>query len=331
LLLLLLYFLVHLFREPTHTPWTEEPLSIDQVDFSFELRAEKLRSYFSEADLQDMRAGAGALAERFREKSKAWRNTNLSSLRDFLNRTYENHPFRVAGDKTLFEIDLEALRKWLESDQLQTVREKRGTLESWMKSLDERIGREAGQREQMQALIGAYEPPLYFDWLWHEGAGWVFEVTMWSLIGVIANTLIGLITAKKDETYRINHFLLTIPKFVLAPVLSIVVVALWSSGFSESSISILNLPYFLVLSFLLGFGTETLYERIRDLVKAILGPTTKFSEKKAKEAGRANLASLLEWRSLPPPANKEELRERLESAITAEGGVALREELEDSQ
>ena len=142
------------------------------------------------------------------------------------------------------------------------------------------------ERADLIQEIKSLNTPLSFGWLYTEDALWVIEVTFWSFLGVIANTIIALILACRSDKYAPAEFVLVFPKIFMAPLLAVVVVALWSSGFSESKISYLNLPYFLVFSFLLGFGTEALYEKLRDLTALIVTPAATLSEKKVEEASR---------------------------------------------
>ncbi|MDP2136738.1 MAG: hypothetical protein Q8J74_02685, partial [Candidatus Didemnitutus sp.] len=160
-----------------------------------------------------------------------------------------------------------------------------------------------------------------FDWLKIEDAQWVWEVVAWTVFGFLANTLISLFKHCRERTYSADEFLLIFPKLVLAPLLSVVVVALWSSGISTAPINYLNLPVFLVFAFSLGFCTEQLYVAVKDITGWFISRFVKVSEDRVAELAKSVPYVFVNpppAASVPPPANLKQLRERIDSVAKAE-------------
>lgn len=225
--------------------------------------------------------------------------------------------------------DLAAAIAWLEAKSGRLYSPLRSAdLESILAALraleaDERAAVEELQREHR--VLGSR---LYFRWVYHEGAGWILEVAVWALAGMLCNTLIALIVLTYKGTYHAARFATVFPKLILAPLLAVVFTAMWSSGFTESGVTYVNLPYFLVTSFVLGYATEQLFSKLRDVVGVILG-SAGISEERLRMAG-----SLTPYTFVNPPesawaltpTNLPELREKakrvarheLEKGIVAE-------------
>jgi len=70
----------------------------------------------------------------------------------------------------------------------------------------------------------------------------------------------------------------------MAPILSVVLAAVWASGFSKSEINFLNLPYFLFFAFITGFSSEKIPSLLRELSARIFGGL-RWSDPKLKRAG----------------------------------------------
>ena len=134
---------------------------------------------------------------------------------------------------------------------------------------------------------------------------------------MLANTIIKLIGAMRGDKYQPREFCLIFPKSILAPVLAMVITALWASGLSDSKISFTNLPYLLVLFFLLGFATESLYDKIVGLSELIVTPTAKVAEAKLEAAAKASrylfTTPLTTVDDLPAPKTLDDLATNLKT------------------
>ena len=180
---------------------------------------------------------------------------------------------------------------------------------------------EIALRAEIVQEIRALEPPLNFLWLYHEGSGWVFEVVIWTLLGVLANAVISIILACKEGSYQACLFAYVVPKFFLAPLISVVFVAVWAAGITQSNVTSINLPWFMAFSFFLGFTTENLYARVRKFADALLGGATEPSGATPGGPGR----DYHTWRNLRvdpkemlKPATLPQLKEALTKAAQGE-------------
>lgn len=340
-LVLLIYVLVHLFREPPELPWREGAIKVDPVTFEVRLQPHKLVSYFPENKLIELKQDLETRARALRKESLRWRNNRLVSLREVLDGAFmdpDTHKARhIMAPHSDYDIEHGRLSDyvvWLDENLSSAAKEKQAALQGFKGELEKKLEREAKDIKDLQVTVQTLEAPLSFRFIWHEGEGWIFEVVIWTLIGLLSNTMIALITTvKKDletegaitgESYSPVRFQLLVPKAVLAPVLSIVVVALWTSGFSKSQIEVLNLPWFLVLSFLLGFGTESLYGKLRDLISTIVGRAATYDTGKAKLAKRISLPGLtrqypdVDPDTLPTAHTFDDLQDRLETVAQPE-------------
>jgi hypothetical protein len=166
-------------------------------------------------------------------------------------------------------------------------------------------------RDELKQEAQALQPVLSFCWLYTDCGWWIVEVMFWSFAGVLANTIIALILACRAHRYSAEEYTLVLPKVFLAPTLAVVFVALWTTGFTESQINYLNLPYFLVFSFLLGFATESLYTKLRDLVSLVVTPSATLSEERLQEAAKDVpypwIHNLEQAGATPAPKNLQEL------------------------
>ena len=169
--------------------------------------------------------------------------------------------------------------------------EKRVIVESIISSLEAQDLRETKSRRDLAEQVTGMKPVLSFDWMLIDDARWIFEVIFWCLFGVLAKTLIRLIAVGRlsdndPKAYNPTEFLLFIPKAVLAPLLAVVVVSWWATGYSEAKINFANLPYLLVFFFSLGFMTESIYSKLADLGQLIVGQSVAASEAKMSAASQ---------------------------------------------
>ncbi len=186
-------------------------------------------------------------------------------------------PLSRAAEWNDAEVLSQSLTNVIESFRIELVNVSAETRERGSVLLNRLLKQDADEitlRAEIEREIRALEPPLNFLWLYHEGSGWVFEVVVWTLLGVLANAVISIILACKDGQYQPSLFAYVIPKFFLAPLISVVFVALWAAGITQSNVTSLNLPWFMAFSFFLGFTTENLYARVRKFADALLGGAT---------------------------------------------------------
>lgn len=209
--------------------------------------------------------------------------------------------------------DLRAAATWLEDMKGQVDADLRG---ADLKSIVAALGALAQEEDEALAELKLRHrvagSRLYFRWVHHEGAGWILEVSVWALAGMLCNTLIALIVLTYRGTYNAARFATVFPKLILAPLLAVVFTAMWSSGFTESGVTYVNLPYFLVFSFVLGYATEQLFSKMRDVVGVILG-TAGLSEEKLRMADSLTPYTFVNPPESPwalVPTTVEELREK---------------------
>ncbi|MEM9381037.1 MAG: hypothetical protein AAGB93_13885 [Planctomycetota bacterium] len=322
------YVLVHLFRTRPEWP-VATSIAIDQDSFAYDFNKERLVPYLSSEKIDELEEGLRADEKRYTESSSRWRQQNLRRLSMRLDRLERSNPLSRSLDTTgdiLETKPLRALVSELESlvsaGVLQRVDAGFARQIDWeIESLRARVALEDQQRTRMKAQVGALDPPLTFRWLYHRQSGWIFEVAFWTIVGLLCNTMIALISASKTGGYRPELFLLLFPKLAIAPVLSIVIVALFSSGNGQYEISVLNLPMFLVLAFILGFASEGLYDKIRDISNVIL-PSVAIDEGQLASERRRSLSSLVQLRKrelrpteMASPETTEDLRRDLERLI----------------
>jgi hypothetical protein len=205
--------------------------------------------------------------------------------------------------------------EWLEAQAERLAPENKAYLPTLLARLRDQHAREETARETFKADVSRLESALSFCWLWVDGCGWIAEVVFWSLFGVLANTIIALITRSRAGQYSADEFVLVFPKILLAPLLAVVVIAIWATGLSEAQVGYLNLPMFLVFAFCLGFATEQVYTLLRDLAQGIVGRLARLSDTKLEEAARNDPYRFVhppaDPASVPPPKTLTELRQTL--------------------
>lgn len=325
--LTLIYFMIHLFRADQASPWQDAIFISDDGAFAVSYRDDVMSRFFSEGETRK-------LQERLRVKSTDARANALAERRQHLNgvillsSTSLSHraPPGLLGmhgaqpkDSDYLALSLGVAKDWLNAHRAEIEPGKQANLSDALASIERLLVREEATRERLKKEIEALAPPLSFHWLYHSRTGWLLEVVFWTWFGVLANTLIALILATRQERYSAEEFVLVLPKFILAPWLSVVVVALWASGFSDSEIAYLNLPWFLCLAFFLGFMTESLYAKLRDAAELIVGRASTVSVEKLKAAGRQETYRFTENRPEgAPPRTLRELADKLHPAARAE-------------
>lgn len=299
---LLMYVLIQIFRERPGAPWKGSISMQPSAYFVIQYDTGKMKKYFSPDSISEFRESlekeAGASRKNYlqrrrdvleRTRSYAWRafgagvSPDAASAPSPLNVAIQGGV--VPSDGAFEQANLNDIAEWLRArlnkiDQASRL----ATHQSLIASLERVEQEEQLERKRLESQIQALEPPLYFNWVYHEGAGWVLEISVWSIIGALANALIAVIRACSKGKYDPCRFVMLIPKLVLAPVLALVFTAIWAAGISQSGVSFLNLPYFLVWAFVLGFGTEQLFSKLRRVVQTMLGEAS-IDPKKLKERG----------------------------------------------
>ena len=181
---------------------------------------------------------------------------------------------------------------------------------------------------------------LSFEWLYSPSGGWVFHLLVWSWFGVFAHTLVALSASVRakygattktrfgetayegGELYSPQIFLLIFPRLVMAPLIAIVVLALAVTELTGISVTVSNLPMFLIFSFITGFASERFTGVIREVVNYFI-PRLRISEHRAElaygEEARARVRALNRNR----PGNIREFRDVLKDNVRTEMGLAL--------
>ncbi|TWX64302.1 hypothetical protein ESZ36_20215 [Colwellia demingiae] len=136
-----------------------------------------------------------------------------------------------------------------------------------------------GSKMRLSQSAKNLQPQLSFMWLYHSGNGWIAELIFWALFGLYSCTLVNINKRIRLSNYEAKEFVLLFPRMLLAPTLSIVVIALLSSGYADQQSNLNNFPYFLMLAFFLGFNSESLTGIIRDTSNKILRPISLSTEK----------------------------------------------------
>jgi hypothetical protein len=324
-ILIAAYVGVHLIWREEHTEWRNAVRFSEDGTFTAFYREEILDRFFARNKVNEWKQRLDEKILALRKEALARRREVLVPLVDFVQRTLSHqHPPGVLGmslrdavDENYLRLSTANARRWLEERRADVPPGKSGLIESSLRSLAELHDWESSWREQLQTEVDALRPQLSFDWLFIEEWHWVLEVVAWCLFGVLANTFIALIQATRSEKFDVREFLLVIPKATLAPVLAIVVIAWWATGYSQSQINFLNLPYFLVFSFFLGFVTETLYTKIKELGNLVVGPSTAASTARLELAARREkyqfLSPAADPGSVRAPTTLPELRDALKS------------------
>jgi len=165
-----------------------------------------------------------------------------------------------------------------------------------IESIQFHIDAEEAEFYEIYQTLPFLRPELSFQWLYHEGMGWIWELVAWTVIGVLINSLLGVQKAMQEDRLlpddqKVNYdpgtYMTVFPQILYAPILAIVVIAMFAAGFTESGILVVNLPYFLVLSFALGFGNERVVRIVKRGIKAVLGGMSFSKKRLAEEAALA--------------------------------------------
>lgn len=309
------YVLIHLFRSEPDKPWRDGVVIAGDGSFRIELREARLEKFFAHQEIERLGQRLEAKCERLSADFLGKRRALLAGvqwqLREGLGDADVDGLSGILGDDPATTKDAAYREADLETviAQIEDLRTRPGLSSDrarWLASAVRDLGalhaRELAARRALADEVDGLEPQLYFLWAYHEKAGWILEVVVWSLIGCLCNTIIAMITACRSGDFRPVDFAMVFPKILLAPILAVVVVTWWSSGFSESSVSHLNLPYFIILSFALGFLTESIYARLRRIADALLGGAAAVADSRLASGDPGRGAYRYRYRAIDPGA-----------------------------
>lgn len=135
----------------------------------------------------------------------------------------------------------------------------------------------------LRQLAPDFQPSLAFDWVRIDNSFWVLEVMFWTWFGVLAKAHTMLMVAYTAKAYEARLFVLVLPRMVIAPLMSIILFAALASGVTTSGFNFLNIAFFLLASFVMGYGSERVSRLIAQLTRNILGGL-RFSSSKTRNS-----------------------------------------------
>jgi hypothetical protein len=291
-------------------------------------RDDILDRFFSRQKVNEWKQRMDEKAAALRSDALGNRRALLLPLQQFVRTTLSDQAGLVeswtSGPEAATNVlstSLSLLQGWLRTQREAVQPQKRALVDEFIDRLGAQAESEIALRSRLLAEIAGLKSNLSFDWFFIDGWKWIIEVCFWCTFGVLANTFIALIYAAREGRYDPSEFLLLIPKATLAPVLAFVIIAWWATGLSESKITFVNLPYFLVLSFALGFVTESLYVKIKELGNLIVGPSASASAARIDAAAQRDVYQFVHANvppaMVPPASNLAGLREQLRSVARA--------------
>jgi hypothetical protein len=270
-------------------------------------RDEVLQRWYAPGKIDSLKARLKDDAAAVAAKNALERRAVLGQLREFSVRGISDPgPLAVLPTTATADRDdapwnsvvLPEVNQWLERMRPLFIAEKQPRVGVYKDEVFRQIRREDVRKAALHDEVMGLESNLSFAWLQVEHSSWIWEVVAWTVFGVIANTIIALIAASRDGSYKADEFILVFPKLALAPFLSIVAIALWVSGFTNAPVTFLNLPLFLVFAFSLGLVTEQLYTLMRNTANWLVTRFVTVSEDKLAEAAKNTPYKFVN----PPPA-----------------------------
>ena len=293
----LLYVVVHIFMEEDPTRLSEALTISDDGRFKTYYRDDILDHYFARNRVNEWKQRTDEKCLAFRQDAAMRRLLVLDSVRQFIRGSLENaappggawHVYTNFTVTNILWVELPSLTNWLGRQYSAVVPSKTNLLNELISQVAALHSDEERWRNHLKAEIASLKEHISFDWFRIHEWRWLVEVFFWCTFGVLANTFITLIFAARENRYDAREFLLVIPKATLAPVLAVVIIAWWATGLSESPINFANIPYFLILSFALGFVTENLYVKIKELGTLIVAPSATASAARMQAAARRDL------------------------------------------
>ena len=327
--LALAYFLIHLVPHKPDPQYFSKAIAVSEDgQFRCYYRDDILDRFFARNTVNEWKQRMDEKGTALRDEALLHRATLLGAVQEFVQNTLGEQAILTRGWTTgtnagynLLSINLPLVTTWLEKQDEALQPAKRGILSEFISQLKAQNKTEVEQRNRLVAEINGLKDKLSFDWFFIDSWTWIIEVFFWCSFGVLANTFITLIYAIREGRYDPKEFLLVVPKGALAPVLALVIISWWATGLSESKINFVNLPYFLVLSFALGFVTENLYVKIKDLASLLVGSSATAAAAKLEAAQQHDVYHYVHPNvspaALPPASNLDTLREQLRNAAKA--------------
>ncbi|MFT6693091.1 MAG: hypothetical protein ACJAXH_003642 [Colwellia sp.] len=135
--------------------------------------------------------------------------------------------------------------------------------------------REQHYLAQVEEYVNSMQAYMSFEWL--NRLPWIVQLIFWTWFGVLINNIVWLIRLTKsrkeedDLAFTSEVYVMLLPRLAIAPFISVIFLAMISSGIASFDISNLNnLPAFLVAAFFLGFMSESITLRIRQFFNKLL-------------------------------------------------------------
>jgi len=135
--------------------------------------------------------------------------------------------------------------------------------------------REQHYLAQVEEYVNSMQVYMSFEWL--NRLPWIVQLIFWTWFGVLINNIVWLIRLTKsrkeedDLAFTSEVYVMLFPRLAIAPFISVIFLAMISSGIASFDISNLNnLPAFLVAAFFLGFMSESITLRIRQFFNKLL-------------------------------------------------------------
>ena len=128
---------------------------------------------------------------------------------------------------------------------------------------------------QVEIYVNTMNAYMSFEWL--NRLPWIVQLIFWTWFGALINNIVWLIRLTKnrqeegDLAFTSEVYVMLFPRLAIAPFISVIFLAMISSGIASFDISNLNnLPAFLVAAFFLGFMSESITLRIRQFFNKLL-------------------------------------------------------------
>ena len=233
------------------------------------------------------------------------KSTAIDSILSLSKRRAEGSNFEMYTKQSLVQYDSDNAKLIFNLDHVKNLIE---TYDNWsddnaIKERDVTLSLIFQYNQMKQSFINelkrnvkGFKPDISFSWLYHDNdLGWLIELVFWSVAGLLCNTVIMLNLALTSKQYSPAQFFLFIPQLFIAPILSVVILALVAGGITDSGIELANLSQFLIFSFLLGFNVENLTMVIREISNNLFRNMVNF-----KDRGKPQT----------PPDNQSDYREQ---------------------
>ncbi len=129
--------------------------------------------------------------------------------------------------------------------------------------------------KEVNSLLASSQPYMSFRWLGE--MHWVLQLVFWTWHGVLVNNIVWLIrqtnglNREGERRYSAKTYLTLFPRMLIAPIVSFIFLAMVMGGIASFALNNLeNLPSFIVAAFFLGFMTESITAKLRELFNKLL-------------------------------------------------------------